>query len=83
MAQAPKSPPEGRVTLRNVGWETYKMLVDEDPDRSAPLFFYEVEAPNRQAQARTRLALASSATRRVAGRCGATRATSPAATPSS
>ncbi len=41
MAEAVKSPPEGRVTLRNVGWETYEMLVEEDPDRSAPRFFYD------------------------------------------
>lgn len=41
MAEALKSPPEGRVTLRNVGWETYKMLVEEDPDRSGPRFFYD------------------------------------------
>jgi Uma2 family endonuclease len=36
-----KISPEGRVTLRNVGWETYEMLVEEDPDRSAPRFFYD------------------------------------------
>ncbi len=41
MAEALKSPPEGRVTLRNVGWETYEMLVEEDPGRSAPRFFYD------------------------------------------
>src|SRR5215210_278835 len=41
MAEALKSPPEGRVTLRNVGWETYELLVEEDPDRSAPRFFYD------------------------------------------
>ncbi len=41
MVEALKSPPEGRVTLRNVGWETYKMLVEEDPGRSAPRFFYD------------------------------------------
>lgn len=41
MAQALKSPPEGRVTLRNVGWETYRMLVEEDPDRSGPRIFYD------------------------------------------
>ncbi len=41
MAEALKSPPEGRVTLRNVGWGTYKMLVEEDPDRSGPRFFYD------------------------------------------
>ncbi len=40
MAEALKSSPEGRVTLRNVGWETYEMLVEEDPGRSAPRFFY-------------------------------------------
>ncbi len=41
MAEALKSPPEGRVTLRNVGWETYERLVEEDPNRSAPRFFYD------------------------------------------
>lgn len=41
MAEALKSPPEGRVTLRNVGWETYEKLVEEDPGRSAPRFFYD------------------------------------------
>jgi Uma2 family endonuclease len=43
MTQVLKSPPEGRVTLRNVSWETYKMLVEEDPGRSAPRFFYDRE----------------------------------------
>jgi Uma2 family endonuclease len=41
MAEALKSPPEGRVTLRNVGWETYEKLVEEDPGRSAPRFYYD------------------------------------------
>ena len=41
MAEASKSAPEGRVTLRNVGWETYERLVEEDLDRSAPRFFYD------------------------------------------
>lgn len=41
MAEALKSPPEGSVTLRNVGWETYEKLVEEDPGRSAPRFFYD------------------------------------------
>ena len=41
MAEALKSAPEGRVTLRNVGWETYERLVEEDLDRSAPRFFYD------------------------------------------
>ena len=41
MAQILKSPPKGRVTLRNVGWETYRMLVEEDPDRSGPRIFYD------------------------------------------
>ena len=41
MAEVLKSPPEGRVTLRNVGWETYERLVEEDPDRPAPRFFYD------------------------------------------
>lgn len=41
MAEALKSPPEGRVTLRNVSWETYELLVEEDPNRSAPRFFYD------------------------------------------
>jgi Uma2 family endonuclease len=41
VAEALKSPPEGRVTLRNVGWETYETLLEEDPDRAAPRFFYD------------------------------------------
>lgn len=41
MAQELKSSPEGRVTLRNVSWEMYEQLVEEDPDRSAPRFFYD------------------------------------------
>jgi len=41
VVEALKSPPEGRVTLRNVGWETYERLVEEDPGRSAPRFFYD------------------------------------------
>ena len=41
MAEALKSPPEGRVTLRNVSWETYERLLEEDPGRSAPRFFYD------------------------------------------
>lgn len=41
MAEALKSSPEGRVTLRNVGWETYELLVQEDPERSAPRFYYD------------------------------------------
>lgn len=41
MAEVLRSPPEGRVALRNVGWETYELLVEEDPGRSAPRFFYD------------------------------------------
>ncbi len=41
MAEALKRPPEGRVTLRNVSWETYERLLEEDPGRSAPRFFYD------------------------------------------
>lgn len=41
MAEALKSVPEGRVILRNVSWETYERLVEEDPGRSAPRFFYD------------------------------------------
>ncbi len=41
MAEALKSPSEGRVTLRNVSWETYERLLKEDPGRSAPRFFYD------------------------------------------
>ncbi len=29
------------MTLRNVGWKTYRMLVEEDPDRSGLRFFYD------------------------------------------
>lgn len=29
------------MTLRNVGWEVYERLVEEDPGRSAPRFFYD------------------------------------------
>ncbi|MGH3144260.1 MAG: Uma2 family endonuclease [Rubrobacter sp.] len=41
MAEVLKSPLDGRVTLRNVGWETYERLVEEDPDRAAPRLFYD------------------------------------------
>jgi len=41
VAEAVKTVPEGRVTLHNVGWETYERLVQEDLDRSAPRFFYD------------------------------------------
>jgi Uma2 family endonuclease len=41
VAEALKSPPEGRVTLHNVSWETYQRLLEEDPGRSAPRFFYD------------------------------------------
>ena len=41
MAGALKIQPEGHVTLRNIGWETYERLVEEDPGRTAPRFFYE------------------------------------------
>ncbi len=41
MAEVLKSPPEGRVTLRNVSWETYERLLEEDPGRSVPRFFYD------------------------------------------
>jgi len=41
VAEALESPPEGRVTLRNVSWETYERLLEEDPGRSAPRFFYD------------------------------------------
>ncbi len=33
VAEALKSPPEGRVTLRNVSWETYERLLKQDPGR--------------------------------------------------
>lgn len=41
MTEVLKSSPDGRVVLRNVGWETYERLVEEDPGRSAPRFFYD------------------------------------------
>ncbi len=41
MTETLKSLPEGRVVVRNVGWETYERLLEEDPDRSAPRFFYD------------------------------------------
>lgn len=42
MAEALRtSPLEGRVTLRNVSWETYERLLAEDPGRTAPRFFYD------------------------------------------
>jgi Uma2 family endonuclease len=41
VAEALKSPQKGRVTLRNVSWETYERLMEEDPGRSAPRFFYD------------------------------------------
>ncbi|MGB3681866.1 MAG: Uma2 family endonuclease [Rubrobacteraceae bacterium] len=60
MAEALKSPPEGRVTLRNVGWETFERLVEEDPGRSAPRFFYdrgelEIVSPSFEHQQITRI----------------------------
>ncbi len=41
MAEALKSLPERKVTLRNVGWKIYRMLVEENPDRSRPRYFYD------------------------------------------
>lgn len=41
MTEVLKGSPDGRVVLRNVGWETYARLVEEDPGRSAPRFFYD------------------------------------------
>ncbi len=41
MTEALKSLPEGRVTLRNVGWDIFERLLEEDPARTAPRFFYD------------------------------------------
>jgi Uma2 family endonuclease len=35
------SPPEQRVVLRNVSWETYERLLAENPERSSPRFTYD------------------------------------------
>lgn len=53
MAEALKSPPEGRVTLRNVGWGTYERLLEEREELRAPRFFYdrgvlEIVSPSAQ-----------------------------------
>ncbi len=36
-----KSPPEQRVLLRNVSWETYERLLEEREERRTPRFFYD------------------------------------------
>jgi Uma2 family endonuclease len=36
-----KSPPEQRVLLRNVSWETYERLLEEREERRSPRFFYD------------------------------------------
>lgn len=36
-----KSPPEQRVLLRNVSWETYERLLADHSDRSVPHFTYD------------------------------------------
>jgi len=35
------SPPEQRVLLRNVSWETYERLLEENSDNSSPRFTYD------------------------------------------
>ena len=35
------SPPEQRVVLRNVSWETYEGLLTENLERSSPRFTYD------------------------------------------
>jgi Uma2 family endonuclease len=35
------SPPEQRVVLNNVSWETYERLLDDHLDSSAPRFTYD------------------------------------------
>ncbi len=35
------SPPEQRVVLRNVSWETYERLLAENLDHSSPRFTYD------------------------------------------
>jgi Uma2 family endonuclease len=35
------SPPEQRVVLREVAWETYRRLLDENRDCNSPRFTYE------------------------------------------
>ena len=35
------SPPEQRVVLRNVSWETYERLLEENLDHSSPRFTYD------------------------------------------
>ena len=36
-----KGPPEQRVLLRNVSWETYERLLEEREERRSPRFFYD------------------------------------------
>lgn len=36
-----KSPPEGRVLLRNVSWETYERLIAEREERPGLRFSYD------------------------------------------
>lgn len=36
-----RSSAEGRVILRNVGWETYKRLISEREERRVPRFYYD------------------------------------------
>jgi Uma2 family endonuclease len=36
-----KSPPDGRVLLHNVSWETYERLIAEREERPVPRFFYD------------------------------------------
>lgn len=39
--QTVESPPDGRVLLRNVSWETYERLIAEREERPVPRFFYD------------------------------------------
>jgi len=36
-----KSPPEQRVVLHNIGWNTYEHLLADHENNSAPLFTYD------------------------------------------
>ncbi len=41
MVETLRSSAEGRVILRNVGWETYELLIAEREERRTPRFYYD------------------------------------------
>ncbi len=44
------NPPEQRVVLRNVSWETYERLLEENPESRSPRFTYDDGDLERVAQ---------------------------------